>query len=46
MKRFEEAMADDRTSGPVRDAIVRGFDHVKANHDEALQAKLRLAGQG
>lgn len=43
--RFEAAMADDRTSGPVRDAVVRAFDTVKTNHDEALQARLKLSGE-
>lgn len=34
---FHAAMDDSAISGPVRDAIVRAFDGVKAGHDRALQ---------
>jgi len=37
MGRMESAMADDRLSGPARDAVIRAFDPIKAARDAALQ---------
>lgn len=41
---FQAAMDDPRVSGPVRDAILRAFDGVKAGHDRALQRLDTLGG--
>lgn len=41
---FQAALDDPATSGPVRDAILRAFDGVKAGHDRALQRLDALGG--
>lgn len=46
LQRFEAALADANTSGPVRDAILRAYDPIKAGRDEVLQLRESLAGQG
>lgn len=37
LSEFQAALDDPEVSGPVRDAILRAFDGVKAGHDRALQ---------
>lgn len=39
MARMDAAMADDRLSGPTRDAVIRAFDPIKAARDAALQRR-------
>ncbi len=34
---FQAVLDDPAISGPVRDAVLRAFDSVKAGHDRALQ---------
>ena len=43
--RFEAALADDRLSGPVRDAVLRAYDRVKPGHDAVRQALLAERGE-
>ena len=43
--RFEAALADDRLSGPVRDAVLRAYDRVKPGHDAVRQAALAARGE-
>lgn len=43
--RFEAALADDRLSGPVRDAVLRAYDRVKPAHDAVRQAALAARGE-
>ena len=39
LARFDAALADRDVSGPVRDAILRAYDPVKAGRDEVLQLR-------
>ena len=43
--RFDAAFADSRLSGPVRDAVLRVYDSVKAGHDAARVAWLSARGE-
>lgn len=42
LARFDTALADADTSGPVRDAILRAYDPIKAGRDEVLQLREAL----
>lgn len=44
LARFDAALADRDTSGPVRDAILRAYDPIKAGRDEVLQLRESLRG--
>ena len=44
LARFDAALADRDTSGPVRDAILRAYDPIKAGRDEVLQLREGLGG--
>ena len=44
LSEFQAALDDPAVSGPVRDAVLRAFDPVKAGHDRALQRLDALGG--
>ena len=44
LARFDAALADRGASGPVRDAILRAYDPIKAGRDEVLQFREGLGG--
>ena len=44
LAKFDAALADTGTSGPVRDAILRAYDPIKAGRDEVLQLRESLGG--
>lgn len=44
LARFDAALADREASGPVRDAVLRAYDPVKAGRDEVLQLREGLEG--
>ena len=43
--RFEAALADDRLSGPARDAVLRAYDRLKPGRDAIRQAALGTRGE-
>ena len=45
LARFDAALADHGTSGPVRDAILRAYDPIKAGRDEVLQLREGMGGR-
>lgn len=44
LQAFRSAMDDTAVSGPIRDAVMRAFDGVKAGRDRALQRLNELEG--